>query len=201
MNTAREYLQNHQNDTYGTDTLEVNSTLSLAQFPFGVNRGPGDHRNALGMGRNSTLLNALFSTGAISSRTYSYWAGWTGPEAQYQKDGNLILGGYDAAKISGGNITLPLTHNDEHCPEGYVVTISDIRLNLLDGSSPSILGTSAGSALRACVNPSMPVIILSENIWNSFVAESGVTQISSPPNTGYSLRYGFFGMLIDIKGS
>ena len=181
--------------------VELNSTLSLVQFPFGVNRGPAGHRSALDMRRNSNLLNALIPKGAISSRTYSDWARWTGPEARYQKDGSLILGGYDAAKISGGNITLPLTNNDNNCPQGYIVTIEDVKLNLLNGSSPSVLGTSAGSAVRAFVSPNIPVIILPENIWNSSVAESGIAQVSSTTNAGHSFGNGFFGMLIDINGS
>lgn len=194
LNTAGETISDHKSDVYGSDTLEVNSTLSLANFPFGVNRGSVDNQNGLGMGRNSTLLNALVSNGTISSRTWSFWNGWTGAEAQHQMDGSLILGGYDAAKISGRNITLPFsTEND--CLRGYVATISDIKLNLVNGSTPSILGPSHGSAMKACVAPDYPVMTLSIDIWTAFVEASGVTEL------GRSFGTNYYGMLIADNAS
>lgn len=104
-------------------------------------------------------------------------------------DGNLVFGGYDAAKIAGNNITLPFI-TDSHCPEGYIVTISDIKMNLLNGSNPSILGPSAGSALRACIGPGYPLMSLSQDVWDAFVKVSGVREV------GRSNQTNFFGMLI-----
>ena len=122
--------------------------------------------NTLGIGRNSTLLNTLFSAGAIASRTWSYWHGWAGAESQHQIDGNLTVGGYDAAKTLGTNVTLPFTNSEpENCPSGYIVTITEIKMNLKNGSSPSILGASnKGSAMRACVDGLFPTMMLSEDI-------------------------------------
>ncbi len=194
LNTAGEAFPDHKDDVFGSDTLEVNSTISLANFPFGVNRGKSDNRNGLGMGRNSTLMNALVSNGTISSKSWSFWNGWTGAEAQHQMDGSLILGGYDAAKISGRNITLPFS-NENDCSQGYLVTISDIKLNLVNGSTPSILGPSHGSAMKACVAPDYPIISLSIDIWTAFVEASGVTEL------GRSFGTNFFGMLIANNAS
>lgn len=194
LNTAGETFPDHMDDVYGSDTLEVNSTLSLANFPVGVNRGKADNQNGLGMGRNSTLLNALVSNGTISSKTWSFWNGWTGTEAQHQMDGSLIFGGYDAAKISGKNITLPFSSEND-CLRGYVVTISDIKLNLVNGSTASILGPSHGTAMRACVAPDYPIISLSVDIWTAFVEASGVIEV------GRSFGTNFFGMLIANNAS
>lgn len=194
LNTATETFPDHKNDVYGSDTLAVNSTLSLVNFPFGVNRGNVDKQNSLGVGRNSTLLNALVSNGAISSRTWSFWNGWIGAETQHQMDGSFILGGYDAAKISGRNITLPFsTEND--CLRGYVVTISDIKLNLINGSTSSIFGPSHGAAMKACVAPDYPIMSFSIDIWTAFVDASGVTEI------GRSFGTNFYGMLIAANTS
>lgn len=159
-----------------------------------MNKGAIDNVNALGVGRGSTLLDTLVSRGDIASKTYSFWEGWTGAQAQHQMDGNLILGGYDAAKIDGKNITLPFI-TDYHCPGGYIVTISDIKMNLLNGSNPSILGPSAGSALRACIGPGYPIMSFSLDIWNAFVDVSGVTEV------GRSLQTNFYGMLIATNTS
>jgi len=63
---------------------------------MGVSRGQGEGINTLGFGRNSTLLNALVASGALSSRSWGFWQGWTGAESKNQIDGNLIFSGYDA---------------------------------------------------------------------------------------------------------
>lgn len=189
LHLAEESLPQHSNDVYGTDTLKLNSSLSHADFPFGVNRGKVDNVNALGVGRNSTLLNTLVSRGNIASRTYSFWEGWTGAESRHQMDGSLVLGGYDAAKISGNNITLPFS-TDSVCLEGYIATISDIKMAFPNGSSPSILGSSARSPLRACIGPGYPIMTLPQDIWQAFVEASGVTEV------GRSLQTDFLGMLI-----
>lgn len=177
LHVTDESLPHHSNDVYGTDTLKLNSSLPLANFPFGVNRGKVDNVNALGVGRNSTLLNTLVSRGDIASRTYSFWEGWTGAESQHQMDGSLVLGGYDAAKIFGNNITLPF-RIDSVCLEGYIATISDIKMAFPNGSSSSILGSSARSPLRACIGPGFPIMTLPHDIWKAFVEASGVTEVN-----------------------
>lgn len=96
--------------------------------------------NSLGLGRNSTLLNALVDNGDIAARTWSFWQGWTGAESQYQIDGNVVLGGYDANKISGPNITLPTSTPDDLNTDCFIATITDIRMNLMNGSSLSLFG-------------------------------------------------------------
>lgn len=195
LNSATETFPDHKNDVYGNDTLGVNSSISLAKFPFGRNRGGIDGHNLLGMGRNSTLLNALVSEGAISSRTWSFWNGWTGSQIEHQLDGSLVIGGYDSAKISTGrNITVPFT-DSPHCARGYLVTVSDIKMNLVNGSTPSIIGTSDGSAMQACIAPDYPIMTLSVDIWNAFVEVSGVVEV------GRSLGINYFGMLIDNNTS
>lgn len=199
---ANDLLLYAENITYGSDTLKVNTTLSLSNFPFGVrNRQKGDLalQNWVGLGRNSIFLHTLVSKGVISSRTYAFWAGQLGTESLYQTDGDLVLGGYDSAKISGSNITLPFT-DDDSCPSGNIVTITDIKLDLTDGSTSSILGPSAGSALKACVVPTHAVLDLPEDIWSAFVAASGV-KLYSNTSSGRSFGYGWLGWLVDTDGS
>ena len=197
--TANDVLPNVETDAYGSDTLRVNSTLSISNFPFGVRHGQeGDLalQNWIGLGRNSTLLNALVAKGAISSRVYGFWTGLMGAESLYQMDGNLVLGGYDAAKISGESITLPVTRDDS-CPSGNIVSITNIKLSLPNGSEPSILGSAYDEGLAACVVPSHAVLDLPESVWDAFVATSGMIVSSA----GRSYGYGWHGMLVDVNGS
>ena len=59
------------------------------------------------------------STSIIASRTYRYFKGWTGAYAEYQTDGSTVLGGYDAAKVTGSDITLQFASSDD-CACSYV---------------------------------------------------------------------------------
>lgn len=99
--------------------------------------------NTVGVKTNSTLLSYLVSIGAIVSKSFGLFQRWTGVQSQYQMNGGLTLGGYDAAKITGNNITLPLTLQ-YYCYSGLVTSITDIRMNLTNGTNSSICGPSQG---------------------------------------------------------
>jgi hypothetical protein len=130
-------------DLWGIDTVVINTTLSIPRFPLGIFRGKQNPMNTLGLGTNSTLLSSLISAGAIVSKSFGLFQGWTGVQSQYQTDGGLTLGGYDAAKVTGNNITLPLTLQ-YNCYNGLVVSVTDIKMNLKNGTNASIFGESQG---------------------------------------------------------
>lgn len=92
-------------------------------------------------------------------------------------DGNLVLGGYDAAKISGPNYTSKLTNNP-NCDSSMIVTVTAITMNLLNGSDPNILGTNYGSALQMCVDASYPIISIPNDTWSNFELFAGANYIA-----------------------
>ncbi len=189
------FTSGQDNDAWGTDTLLVNTTLSVPLFPLGIYRGSTGSQNTLGLGRNSTILNALVSAGAIASRTFSIFQGWTGSQTEYQTDGSLIVGGYDSAKITGNNITLPFTVED-NCNSGLIISVTDINMNLINGSNVSVIGQSQGSAMRACIEPNYSPITLPEEIWWAFTNVTGVAE------TGRSVSpINLWGMTIPAKGA
>ena len=197
IGTAGEYGSDQDSDTWGDDTLLINTTLSVPDFPLGIFRGSTtDQENTLGLGRNSTLLSALVSAGTIATRTFSLFQGWTGAQAQYQTDGSLILGGYDSAKITGNNVTLPFAVDDS-CIGGLVISVTDINMNLRNGSNISIIGKSQGSAMRACIEPSYSPITLSDEIWWAFTNVTGVAEIGR----SVSQVSNFWGMMIPANGA
>lgn len=100
-----------------------------------------------------------------------------GAEAKYQMDGNVVLGGYDQAKIDGPNVTIPI-NNIDLCLSGFVISITDIQMNLRNGSNPSILGEQRGSSIRACVAPNVDYLSVGYDIWSAFVNVSGVEETS-----------------------
>lgn len=194
MSAAGESSSEQNDDLWGSDTLLLNTTLSVPDFPLGIFRSNA-FQNTLGLGRNSTLLNALSSAGVIFSRTFSIFQGWTGAQTPFQTDGSLILGGYDSAKIAGNNITLPLAVEDS-CESGLVITVNNIHMNLMNGSNVSIIGESLGSAMRACIEPTFSPISLSEYIWWAFTNVTGVAEIS---RSGSAINT--WGMILPAKGA
>lgn len=159
-------------NTWGTDQLLPNSTLTMPDFPISIEKVEDERYSMLGLGSNSTFVKSLFDAGTIASKTWSLAWGWSGITAAHQTDGNLVLGGYDAAKSQGPNTTLPLVYHSS-CPSGLIFTVTDIILNLKNGSNPSILGSGSGSAMQACIEPSHPLITIPEQVYNKFVAIGG----------------------------
>jgi len=186
---------NHTLDLWGTDSIHMTANISIPKFPLGISRGPGETMNTLGLGSNSTILNALTSIGSIPSKTWSFWQGWTGSEKGQQIDGTLVLGGYDAAKISGGKITIPMNTEDGTSP-CYVSTITDIKMNLKNGSNISLFGPNHAAAAKACIEPHFTSLSLSYDMWETFLSVSGSTYLYRA-----SISLAFQGMLIDADGA
>lgn len=176
------------NAIWSDDILQLSPGISVKPFPFAISRTKAWNMNSLGLGRNSTLLNALYSAGAIASRSWSLFWGLHGADAWSQMDGTLVLGGYDSSKVTGDNFTDHLTI-DKGCITSFLVTVTDIVMNLPDGSHVSIIGPSSGSALKACIIPDFPLITIPQNVWSGFSNHSGGTYL------GRTLGIGGYGML------
>lgn len=131
--------------TWILDDLGVSNT-TLVQYPIGMpgfDYGTQNHpTGSIGLGPNSTLLTALKDAGTISSRSYGYWWGENGATSDAQMDGSLVLGGYDAAKIQGSNITTALRTPSLSCMSGMHMTISDIVMRFPNGTRSSIIVSS-----------------------------------------------------------
>lgn len=143
LNTAMENYWERADDLWGTDTIFMNTTLALAKSPLGLYRDSTTAMNTIGLGTNSTLLSSLVSQGAISSRSFGFTQGWKGVQAEQQMDGGLTLGGYDAARVTGKNITLPVGLHDK-CHSGLVISITDIKMNFKNGTDVSLFGEQQG---------------------------------------------------------
>ncbi|KAK3686415.1 hypothetical protein LTR37_019846 [Vermiconidia calcicola] len=128
-------------------------------FPLGMPgffSDGGATQNMLGLGINSTVLNALQAAGKIASRSYSYWWGQMGAPENVQMDGSIVFGGYDMAKVSGTPYTKSLINPEVNCGSGMRVTISDLILGFPNGTQGSILGHKQ---IFACLTPDFPVLM------------------------------------------
>jgi hypothetical protein len=143
---------------WAMDTLNAGNT-TLDDFPIGM---PGfdvggifDTQANIGLGRNSTLLNALHDKGHISSRTYSFWWGLNSASPSLSMDGQLVLGGYDAAKVTGPNITQKLLPSAVGCGSGMYLTVTNMILGFPNGTKADML---APSVITACIQLDFPSI-------------------------------------------
>ncbi|KAL8928204.1 MAG: hypothetical protein Q9208_001914 [Pyrenodesmia sp. 3 TL-2023] len=187
-----------EDNAWGTDTFRINSTLALEDFPIGVARTTSLFTE-VGLARNSTLVDALYAKGAIGSKSWGLSMGWQGADPLHQADGSLVLGGYDIAKTNGNNSTYPISGDNARgdCPGGLVVTIRDIVLNQKNGSSPSILPSSAGSVLQACIDPAFSVLQFPSDIYETFLDNTYSPLVADTYRSGRARSTGvnFWGML------
>jgi hypothetical protein len=154
----------------GFDTLSLNSSFSLAQYPFAVPRTDQiqflDY-SSLGLGKDSSLLTMLRNQGSIASRSFSLFWGETGMTSEHQMDGNLIIGGIDEAKISGQNYTTKLNRGSA-CPSGMILSVSDMSLVFPNGTSASIM-SGRGQDVNYCVSPEAPTITMSQDMFTNWI--------------------------------
>lgn len=152
-----------------TDTVTLNSNLTLESFPVGIVQDDWGAQGyypqaALGLGPDSTLLSTLVDSGTIASRTWSWFWGLSGAlssdSTQPQLDGSLVLGGYDKTKVDGGGYKQSIMTGSGRCDTGLFSTLTDITLNWVDGTSSSLFADGdASSLLAACIDPSYPALL------------------------------------------
>ncbi|KAF4976241.1 hypothetical protein FZEAL_7063 [Fusarium zealandicum] len=147
----------------GTDTINLQGSSAVKDFPIGIPRLKWDAGytllHPLGLGSNSTYLNALRNAGQISSRVWSIF--WGRMWIKDSIDGSLVIGGYDEEKVTGRNYTAPLIYDDytgsPGCWTGMKVTVSDIKVNFRDGSDKSIFPSN--TALPCCIVPQRQLLL------------------------------------------
>ncbi|KAA8633983.1 hypothetical protein SMACR_07615 [Sordaria macrospora] len=146
----------------GVETLSVGgSDASSVTMPIGIPRlrwdGGYTILHALGLGANSTYLNALSQSKKIPSRVWSYfWGRQWGSGAPL--DGSIVFGGYDQEKTIGKNYTQPLDYSESTgCWTGMKVTVSDLVLNYRNGDDESIMPRN--SAIPVCIVPQRHLLL------------------------------------------
>ncbi|KAI3395352.1 hypothetical protein diail_1408 [Diaporthe ilicicola] len=196
---ASDSAGTYPDTTRVTDTVVVTSNLTLEDFPLGVvltDWGEqGYHpQAALGLGSNSTVLSVLLASNAIASRTWSWFWGLNGPSPSTQLDGNLVLGGYDKAKVRGTGYSQALSTATDRCASGMLVTLADIRLNFVNGTTASIFPSDASAALAACLDPAYPTLMTVPlyPYWTNFET------LTNSSATGRSTGLNFFDMRYDV---
>lgn len=164
----------------GTDTISLSGT-NLTAWPIGIPRLNWDHGyttlHALGLGRNSTFLQGLVDTGEIASRVWSIF--WGRMWIDDWLDGSVVLGGYDSDLVLGDNYTQALDYsNTTGCWTGMRVTVTDMVLNIRDGSDVSIFPEHY--ELPTCIVPQRQLLMEAPGeILTNFDAATGMSSIGT----------------------
>lgn len=138
----------------GADDLHLNENLTLYDFPLATTHD-GISMNSLGVGRESTFLQALVKTGAISSKTWSLFYGLAGENDYSQMDGTAVFGGYDKAKIVDESQGHTRKHNfNSNCRTGMVVIVSGIDVGFVNGTEQNVYP----SQMQMCLDPAFQIM-------------------------------------------
>jgi hypothetical protein len=136
------------------------SGSNATSFPIGIPRIEWDTgfttMHALGLGSNSTYLNALVAANQIPSRVWSFFWGrtWT---RNTDMDGSVVLDGYDEQKVFLDNLTQPLDYYGENgCWTGMMVTVADIKVNFRDGNERSVMPQNV--KVSSCIVPQLQLV-------------------------------------------
>jgi hypothetical protein len=149
---------NNRVSNWTKDPLLLSDSSLIPNFEFGILNSTLHNwrpQAELGVGVNSSFINALQNAGSISSASYSLF--WGDEWSDRPCDGSVTFGGYDRSLLEishSSNVTKKLTRIEPtRCPEGMVVKMTELNLIAEDGTVMSIF--DGLSALSACVVPSM----------------------------------------------
>ncbi|KAI1418564.1 acid protease [Hypoxylon sp. FL1857] len=173
----------------GTDNIGLNVNESLASFPIGIPTSSWDYGytmlHAMGLGRNSTILNSLLQTGRIGSRVWSIFWGRMWVDDNSAVDGSIVFGGYDQQKTIGKNYTQPLDFSDNTgCWTGMKVHISSVKLNFRGGNDQELFDLN--NEIDACIVPQRQLLLEAPQwLHDEFERATGMQSIG----TSYGLHW------------
>lgn len=147
-----------------TDSLILDENTTLLDFPLTQAKSDWNEEAyhalmAFGLGGNSSILNVLKNSDKILTRSYSFFYGLLGGRKSARTHGQMVFGGYDAAKVSGEGSEHSIATADSKCASRMVVIVTGMALKFANGTQTSIFGSSDSSALAVCIDPSTPVVM------------------------------------------
>lgn len=116
------------------------------------------------------------------SHSFAWWFGWAGAVSSAQMDGQIVFGGYDAAKTEGANHTQPLVAPTLSCTTGMTVLVTDMVLNFPNGTNAPMVSSGA---IAACIMPDYPLIFtFPDTYYPAFEALSQTSNIGRGGGAG-----------------
>lgn len=147
-------------NVFATDIFHLSDNTSLSGFPIGIPGfefgGEYDRQANLGLGQNSTLLQRLKLSAQIPSLSWSYWWGVSNSASSSATPGQIVFGGYDAAKIQGERFTQPLQAPSAACQSGMIFSFTNMILRFPNGTAMDL---NPSRVLTGCVQPDFPAVM------------------------------------------
>ncbi|KAI9828035.1 MAG: hypothetical protein M1832_003562 [Thelocarpon impressellum] len=124
--------------------------LLIPQMPLEVwSNAKSDNKSGLALGPASSFLKKLLDIGVVPSTVFGLFSG---SRSQLRAvDGNLTIGGWDAARVAGPWTNFSTDVQDFGAPCPLQVRVRDIRLGNVNGSF-SLL-PNRDSTITACIEP------------------------------------------------
>ncbi|KAI0893467.1 acid protease [Annulohypoxylon nitens] len=147
----------------GVDVFSLNTSNFSIAFPIGIPTMNWDDGatmlHAMGLGKNSTIINALFDAGLIGSRVWSIFWGrlWADIDGS-TIPGSIVFGGYDQQKTIGKGYTHSLDFSeDSGCRTGMRVYITKLTLHSTNVSNAELLEPT--TQIIACIVPQHQLLL------------------------------------------
>jgi hypothetical protein len=186
------FIDEKLDSNWTTDSVTLENGAAFHDWRFGtpgpqLKDGNANGQAVIGVGVNSTFINALRTAGNISSNTYSLF--WGDEFTDEPRDGAFTLGGYDEAILGDSMVTKGFTRSEGRCDEGMIVEVTHMRLNHEDGSIVDLL--DGLGALNVCVIPALRAVMAVPRAYGEkLIASMGAVRMDNGKNLAPSTKYG-----------
>ncbi|KIV97165.1 hypothetical protein PV10_00947 [Exophiala mesophila] len=156
--------------------LQDNET-TIHGFPFTTDSPLSPvTRGSLGIGFNSTFLNALVDNDLAPIKSWGLWPG--SRSVSEPRNGLLIVGGYDSARVGGDWVTFDSIPTCTTC-----LQIRDMEWITDDNNKTSIFAGTQ-EALQVSINPYGDLLSVPQGVYENFGRATG--GVYDPDQSGFS---------------
>jgi hypothetical protein len=186
------FIDEKVDTNWTSDSVKLDNGATIHDWRFGTPRPQlrdesSNGQAVIGVGVNSTFINALRTAGDISSNAYSLF--WGDEFTDEPRDGAFTLGGYDEAILGDSMVTKGFTRSEERCAEGMIVEVTHMRLNHQDGPTVDLL--DGLGALNVCVIPSLRAVMAVPGAYGEkLIASMGAVRLDNGTNIAGSTKSG-----------
>lgn len=179
-----QFLESGENGDSRTDTLTIGDVV-LNQYSLNVRRmqrTPDFPANYLGLGFDSKILDALIKESLITTKSWSFFPGWRGTEVHSQREGSLVIGGYDKSLVGRDTRNIPMTVEDG-CPLRF--KSKSLRLKK-DGDTSGGTSLQSSEDLDICIDTRYYGMKVPRGMFEEIVKLAGVRTVDTKPDGIYN---------------
>ncbi|KAI5838382.1 aspartic peptidase domain-containing protein [Morchella snyderi] len=154
-------------DTLGEETLKIGG-VTVTSLPIGVEDGTDIGTSSLGLAINSSLVDVMVDAGDIPSRMWGVDYGWVGATSDTWADGEMVLGGYDKARVKNDKLYSQAFPENLADSDGCALIVYITGITMKNSTDSLDLMESKGDSLRACVSPEYDLMTMPYDLFKVF---------------------------------